>query len=80
MLDELKTAKKLIGIKQALKAAQSDQVKKAFIAKNAEARVTEPLRQLCEEKNIEIEYVETKEELGKACNIEVSAAVAVIID
>ena len=80
MLDELKTAKKLIGTKQSLKAVRSGKAKKAFIAKDAEANVINPLKQLCEENNVEIVYVETKEELGKACNIEVSAAAAVIID
>jgi len=79
MLDELKTANKVIGIKQATKAVESGKAKKAFIAKDADSKVVDPFKQLCDNKSVIIEYAETKKELGKACGIDVGAAVAVII-
>ncbi len=79
MLEELKNSKKQVGIKQALKAIDKDIVLKLFVAEDADSNLTDVPRKLCEEKNIEIEYVKSSSELGKACGIKISAAVAVII-
>ncbi len=79
MLDELKTAKVVVGVKQSIKAVKSDEVKKVFIARDADERVTNNLKEVCEEKTIAIHYVDTMKDLGKACGIDVGAAVAVII-
>ncbi len=80
MLDELKTAKVVVGVKQSIKAVKSDDVKKAFIARDADERVTNNLKEVCEEKTIVIHYVDRMKDLGKACGIDVGAAVAVIIE
>ncbi|WP_094549364.1 ribosomal L7Ae/L30e/S12e/Gadd45 family protein [Petroclostridium xylanilyticum] len=80
MLDELKNAKKIVGIKQAVKAAQNGNVRKAFIAKDAEEKVVGSFKQICSSNSIEIEYVDSMKELGKACGIDVGAAVAVIVN
>ncbi|WHH61715.1 ribosomal L7Ae/L30e/S12e/Gadd45 family protein [Petroclostridium sp. X23] len=79
MLDELKTANKIVGIKQSIKAIQTGKVKKAFIAKDAEEKVTGHFKELCQSHSVPIEYVNTMKELGKACDITVGAAVAVIV-
>ena len=80
MLDELKTAKKVVGIKQSLKAAQDGNVLKAYIAEDADERVTQKLKEFCIENDVEIEYAETMKTLGKACGIDIGAAVAVIVN
>ncbi|MDK2798831.1 MAG: large subunit ribosomal protein [Clostridiales bacterium] len=80
MLDELKTANKVVGIKQAKKAIQNGSAKKVFIAKDAEERVICPIKELCLNKPFEVEYVNSMKELGKACGIDVGAAVAVLIE
>ncbi|MGE4283498.1 MAG: L7Ae/L30e/S12e/Gadd45 family ribosomal protein [Clostridia bacterium] len=80
MLDELKNAKRIVGIKQAVKAVQGGKVKKAFIAEDADEKVTSHFIELCDNHSIEIEYVSSMKELGKACDISVGAAVAVIIE
>lgn len=79
MLDELKNAKKVVGVKQSLRALEKDEVKKAFVAKDADERVVGSFKQLCQSRGIEIEYVDTMKVLGKACNIEVGSAVAAIL-
>jgi len=79
MLDELKNANKVVGAKQSYKAAESGKVKKAFIAQDADERVVGSFKKLCKERGITIEYVGTMKELGKACNIDVGSAVAVIL-
>lgn len=68
-----------IGAKQALKALNNDAAYAVYIAKDAEEHVTRQLIDLAAEKSIEIIYVETMKQLGRACKIDVGAATAVIV-
>lgn len=68
-----------IGTKQALKALNSDLAYAIYIARDAEEHVTRQLIEIATEKDIEIIYVETMKQLGKACKIDVGAATAVIV-
>lgn len=78
--ERLKNAsKKTVGTKQTTKAVQKGIAKVVFIAKDAEPRVVDPLRSICEEKGVEVVMVESMLELGKACGIEVGSASAAII-
>ncbi|KNF08013.1 LSU ribosomal protein L7AE [Gottschalkia purinilytica] len=79
MLQSLKEAKKVVGTKQAKRAIINDEVEVLFVAKDAESRVVNGLVDLCKEKSIEIVYVDSMKELGKACGIDVSAASAAIL-
>ena len=67
---------KYVGIKQVLKAVENDEIKTVYIGDDAEEHVTAKLIKLCEEKNIEVKYVETMEKLGKMAGIEVKSAAA----
>ncbi len=79
-LERLKAAKqKTVGLKQTLKAVEKGQAKIVFIADDAEQHVTRPLLKLCSEKAVPVEVVAGMEELGKACNIEVGAATAAVL-
>lgn len=78
-LETLMTANRVIGIKQVTKVVNKSLVSQVFIAANADARVLEPLKKLCAEKNVEILEVPTMLELGKACMIEVGAAAAAVL-
>jgi large subunit ribosomal protein L7A len=81
-LDRLKNAKdKTIGTKQTSKAVQKGTAHVVYIAKDADSHVSSPVLKLCEQKGIEVIYVDTMLELGKACGIEVgSASVAIIAE
>lgn len=68
-----------VGTKQTKKAIQNNKVKLVFVARDAEARVTDPVIKLCQEKGIDVEYVDSMKELGSACNIDVGSAVAGIL-
>jgi large subunit ribosomal protein L7A len=50
-----------------------------FIAKDAEQYVVRSIVLLAEEKQVPIIYIEDMLTLGKACNIDVGAATAVIV-
>ncbi|MDF2563777.1 MAG: ribosomal protein L7Ae/L30e/S12e/Gadd45 [Massilibacillus sp.] len=78
-LDTLKTAKKVIGIKQVTKAVKKDLCKKVFIAQDADLRVVQPLKDLCEQHKIDKVDVATMSELGEACTIEVGAAAVAVL-
>lgn len=78
-LDTLKTAKKVIGIKQVTKAVKKDLCKKVFIAQDADLRVVQPLKDLCEQHKIDKIEVPTMIELGEACTIEVGAAAVAVL-
>nr|WP_106781846.1 ribosomal L7Ae/L30e/S12e/Gadd45 family protein [Lysinibacillus timonensis] len=68
-------SKTIIGTKQAIKAINANQVLEIVVALDAETRVTDPVILLAEEVGIPVNLVESKKELGKACGIQVGAAV-----
>lgn len=78
-LDALKTAKKVIGIKQVTKAVNKGLCKTVFIAQDADSRIVAPLSALCSEAAVEVIEAATMAELGKACSIEVGAAAVAVL-
>jgi len=76
MLDELNTSRKVVGIKQLRKCLKEGQVLRAYVAENADPRLTDPLAEECERLGVELMLVPTMAELGKACGISVGAAAA----
>lgn len=80
MLEELKNAKRVIGIKQVTKAVNNGLAGCVFLAADADDRVLKPLKTLCESKKVKVITGVTMTELGKACSIEVGAAAAAIIN
>ena len=79
MLESLKNGKKTIGLRQSQKAVEEGLVNVAFIARDAEEKVIRNIKELCENSSIEIIYVDNMKQLGKACGIEVGAAVACLL-
>ncbi len=78
MLSELMTASKTVGRKQSEKKLLGGEGKKAFIASDASPIVTDNIVRICEGSGVPIEWVATMDELGRACGIEVGAAVVVV--
>ena len=78
-LDALKSANRVMGIKQVSKAVKRGDAENVFLADDADVRVTEPLMKLCEEHSVPVEYVATMADLGHACGIEVGAAAAAVL-
>lgn len=80
MLSQLKTASKVVGVKQSKKVICDGSAKKVFMAIDAETRVTAPLRQLCIQHGVEIEEVISMQELGAAAGIAVGAAIVAVTE
>lgn len=79
MLSKLKTDKKVVGTKQVKRALNSKEVEAVFIAKDAESKITDEIVEICNEKQVQVVYVDTMKELGNACGIDVNAATAALL-
>ncbi|MDY3711213.1 MAG: ribosomal L7Ae/L30e/S12e/Gadd45 family protein [Agathobaculum sp.] len=79
MLSELRTAHKVIGVKQSKKAIRDGAAAEVYIALDAERRVTGPIYELCSETNTRISEITTMAELGDAAGIDVGAAVVTVL-
>ena len=79
MLDELKQAKTVVGIKQLRRALKDGKAKTVYVAQNADPRLTDPIVEACKTDGIACIVVPTMQELGHACGIEVGAAAAAIL-
>ncbi|MGD8192782.1 50S ribosomal protein L7ae-like protein [Brevibacillus ginsengisoli] len=77
--EKVERAKELaIGINQTTKAVGNNTVEEVFIAKDADKRLTQKIALLCKEKGVPVIYVDSMRRLGKACGIDVGAAIAAI--
>lgn len=79
MLLKLKTDNKVVGVKQVKRALNANNVEAVFIAEDAESKVTDEIARLCDEKHVQLIYVDTMKELGNACKIDVNAATAALL-
>jgi large subunit ribosomal protein L7A len=78
-LDFDNSEKLKVGIKQASRAVIENRAKALYIAKDAEQHVTRRIIELAGENNVQIVFVESMKDLGKACKIDVGAATAVVL-
>lgn len=69
----------IVGAKEVKRGLKSNTVEKVYIAKDADSKVTKDVIFLANESNVGIEYVESKEELGKLFGIEINAATAALL-
>ena len=66
----------VIGTKQTTKAVEQGRAVEVFVAEDADPRITSKIVQLCSQKGVKVTMVDTMRNLGKACGIEVGAAMA----
>lgn len=78
-LEDLKSVKKCVGIKQTIKALESGLAARVLIAGDADRQVTAEVIALCLVKDVEIETVTSRADLGDACGIDVGAAVVAVL-
>ena len=75
-LEMLKALPHATGAKQVAKAVSKGRATCVFIARDAAAHITRPLKDLCAKAGVELVETATMEEIGKACSIEVGSAAA----
>lgn len=79
MLSELRTAHKVIGVKQSKKAIRDGAAAEVYVALDAEKLVVGPIYELCSETDTRITEITTMAELGDAAGIDVGAAVVTVL-
>ncbi|GMQ58034.1 50S ribosomal protein L7ae-like protein [Vallitalea sediminicola] len=78
-MHRLKTNSKVIGMKQTLKALENEEVKVLYVAKDAQDKVTIRAIELAKSQEVPVVYIDTMEELGSVCDVEVKTATAALI-
>lgn len=79
MLEELTQAPRVVGAKQTRRALSAGQVKKLFLAQDADPALTAPLADLARAAGIPVEVGATMAQLGAACRIAVAAACCAVL-
>lgn len=79
LISQLKTGKKVAGLKQTRKAAAAGRAKAVFLARDADPAVTAPVAALCGEAQIPVDTSLTMKELGEMCGISVGASAAALL-
>jgi large subunit ribosomal protein L7A len=75
----LKQNSKVIGMKQTLRALEREQATVLYVAKDAQSKVTFRALELAKSQALPIVYIDTMEELGSVCDVEVKTATAALI-
>ena len=78
-LPDLTGKQVVVGAKQLKKAVKNGRAGYVFLAENADPAVTDPLEELCRQNHIQITWIRSMADLGRACGIEVGAAAAAVL-
>lgn len=79
-MERLKSSKKrIIGLKQTLKAIKNGSVNIVYLANDAEEPIKNSILEECRGKDIEIVQIDTMKKLGEACGIDVNASCASLL-
>lgn len=79
MTEKLKTANKVVGIKQLRRVIKDNLVQTVFLADDADPWIQEEIQALCQSAGICPVHVATMKALGAACGISVGTATAAIL-
>ena len=80
MLLDAKNRRKTVGKKQSQRAIQEGKAQEVYLARDAEPRIRQEIAKLCEDAGVPVTEVETMAALGKACGIQVGAAVVALLN
>lgn len=70
--------KTIIGTKQTVKAIRAGIVTDVIVAQDVDERIIAPVLEMAKVHSIPVLYVDSRAKLGKACGIQVAAAVVAI--
>jgi len=72
-------SKKIVGMKQSIKAIKNKNAEIVYIAKDADEKIRNTIEELCKANDIKTVYYDSMKQLGKEFGISVSASVACIL-
>ena len=79
MLEELRAAEKVIGVKQSRRAVRDALAQQVFLACDADPALTDPIADQCTTAQVPVSREFTMKELGQASGIHVGAAVVTLL-
>ena len=71
--------KRVVGTKQVLRALNEDKAARVFLGKDADGFIYHRINGLCEEKNVPVTVVDSMQELGRLCTVDVKTASAAVL-
>lgn len=71
--------RRVVGTKQVLRAVEEDRAAHVFLGKDADGFIYHRLKALCEERHVPVTVVDSMQELGKLCQVDVKAASAAVL-
>ncbi|MGE5676523.1 MAG: ribosomal L7Ae/L30e/S12e/Gadd45 family protein [Pseudomonadota bacterium] len=79
-MQELKASnKRIVGLKQTVKAVRNGTAKFVYVAEDADDFIKQSVLDACGGTDLQIIYVSSMKELGDACGIDIGASTAAII-
>lgn len=71
--------RRVVGSKQVLRALNEDRAARVFLGRDADGFIYHRINGLCEEKNVPVTVVDSMQELGKLCMVNVKTASAAVL-
>ena len=75
-LNELAVPERVVGEREVRRAIEKGILRKMFVATDSDEKVTKPMREAASGLGVEVEEVDSKLRLGRACAIDRPAALA----
>ena len=75
-LNELAVPERVVGEREVRRAMKKDLLKKVFVAVDSDVKVIKGILETAAKSGVQVEEVDSKLQLGRACAIDRSAAVA----
>ncbi|OEF97945.1 ribosomal L7Ae/L30e/S12e/Gadd45 family protein [Desulfuribacillus alkaliarsenatis] len=72
-------SRRMVGLKQTIKAIENGEAIEVVVATDADAKVTNKVIEKCKQKAVKCSYVDSMKQLGIACGIDVGAATVAIL-
>jgi large subunit ribosomal protein L7A len=70
---------RVVGQRQVLRALEGDKAARVYLGKDADGFIYHRINGLCEEKRVPVTVVDSMQELGKLCAVDVPAAAAAVL-
>ncbi len=70
---------RVVGQRQVLRALEGDKAARVYLGKDADGFIYHRINGLCEEKRVPVTVVDSMQELGRLCSVDVPAAAAAVL-
>ncbi|OMF23754.1 ribosomal protein L7Ae-like protein [Paenibacillus sp. FSL H8-0548] len=69
-----------VGAKQTAKMLEHQRAIEVYVARDADPQMKDKIIHLCERAGVPIKWIDTMEELGETCGIDIGAAMAALVN